>query len=232
MAGSLWLLPAGVYRVRPLRPVRPLPAGSGAPDEVLTCLQGSFRHVGTVLAGTAPACGRALAPWDGSDLLPLRLPWTLQWGDAFFAPPRCRDRLELCQTPAISCDSSPFSRRLPRGKGPFDGLRVRPESMRRLAYGSSRNPLGHRISTTFETSVAPDSTRPRFLTSRLVAQFLIRDPGPGTTPARGTGDICLPRRTRRSARGGEPDQLRFPFPRLPGRIPVSASDGFFMPPCA
>ena len=32
--------------------------------------------------GTAPAFGGALAQWDGSDLLSLRLPFTLQWGDA------------------------------------------------------------------------------------------------------------------------------------------------------
>ena len=39
MAGSLLPLPIGVYRVRPLRPVRPPPARGGTPDVVQTRLQ-------------------------------------------------------------------------------------------------------------------------------------------------------------------------------------------------
>jgi len=39
MAGSLLPLPVGVYRVRPLRPVRPPPARGGTPDVVQTRLQ-------------------------------------------------------------------------------------------------------------------------------------------------------------------------------------------------
>jgi len=75
--------------VRPLRPVRTLPAGSGAPDVVLTHLQ-SFVRVCTVTAGTAPASGRPLAARYGSDLLPPWLPLPLQRGDAVFhaAPSR------------------------------------------------------------------------------------------------------------------------------------------------
>jgi hypothetical protein len=68
--------------VRSLRPVRSLPAGSGAPDEVLTRLQLTLFRVGTVLTGTAPAFGRALAPCYGSYLLTLRLHLALQLGDA------------------------------------------------------------------------------------------------------------------------------------------------------
>ena len=74
-------------RVRPLRPVRTLPAGSGAPDVVLTRLQFSLSRVGTLTTGTAPASGRSLAPRYGSDLLTLRLLSLLQRGDAFFTPP-------------------------------------------------------------------------------------------------------------------------------------------------
>jgi len=48
-----------------------------------------------------------------------------------------------------------------------------PKTDCRLAYRSSRDPLGHGINTTFETSVVPDSTRRRFLNSPLVAQLLI-----------------------------------------------------------
>ena len=60
-------------RVRPLSPVRTLPAGSGSPDVVLTRLQRLLSRVGTLTTGTAPACGWPLAPRYGSDLLPLRL---------------------------------------------------------------------------------------------------------------------------------------------------------------
>jgi hypothetical protein len=67
--------------VRSLRPVRSLPAGSGAPDEVLTRLQLTLFRVGTVLTRTAPAFGRALAPCYGSSLLTLRLRSALQLGD-------------------------------------------------------------------------------------------------------------------------------------------------------
>lgn len=39
MAGPFRPFPIGIYRVRPLRPVRTLPAGSGTPDVVRTRLQ-------------------------------------------------------------------------------------------------------------------------------------------------------------------------------------------------
>jgi hypothetical protein len=87
MAGPSRPLPAGIYRVRPLRPVRLLPAGSNhagrGADTPATCVA----RVGTVTTGTAPAFGRALAPCYGSDLLPLRLHFALQLGD-----PALRDR--------------------------------------------------------------------------------------------------------------------------------------------
>ena len=74
-------------RVRPLRPVRTLPAGSGAPDVVLTRLQLSLSRVCTVTTGTAPVFDWPFAPRYGSDLLPLRLHSLLQRGDVFFTPP-------------------------------------------------------------------------------------------------------------------------------------------------
>jgi len=88
VAGPSGPLPVRIFRVRPLRPVRSLPAGSGTPDGVRTRLQRGLSRVCTFATGTAPAFGRPLAPRYGSDLLPLRLPWLLQRGDAFFAPPR------------------------------------------------------------------------------------------------------------------------------------------------
>ena len=45
----------------------------------------SHQHLAT---GTAPAFGRALAPCNGSDLLPLRLLSTCSWVTRFFAPPQ------------------------------------------------------------------------------------------------------------------------------------------------
>jgi hypothetical protein len=67
--------------VRPLRPVRTLPAGSGAPDVVLTRLQLSLSRVDTFTMGTAPAFGRSLCASYGSELLTLRLITLLQRGD-------------------------------------------------------------------------------------------------------------------------------------------------------
>jgi hypothetical protein len=81
MAGPSRSLPIGIYRVRPLRPVRTPPAGSGSPDAVRTRLQFPLSRVCTSTTGTAPAFGRPLAPRYGSDLLPLRLPSLLQRGD-------------------------------------------------------------------------------------------------------------------------------------------------------
>jgi hypothetical protein len=73
--------------VRPLRPVRKLPAGSLTPDVVLTRLQRLLSRVGTLTTGTARACGSPLAPRYGSGLLPLRLHSRWQKGD-----PVLRDR--------------------------------------------------------------------------------------------------------------------------------------------
>ena len=67
-------------RVRPLRPVRILPAGRFAPDVVLTRLQTSCSRVTTVATGTAPVFDRPFAPRYGSGLLPLRLPFAFAAG--------------------------------------------------------------------------------------------------------------------------------------------------------
>ena len=78
MAGPFRPFPVGIYRVRSLRPVRSLPAGSHSPDVVRTRLQILISRVGTLATGTAPAFGWTLAPRYGSDLLPLRLHSLLQ----------------------------------------------------------------------------------------------------------------------------------------------------------
>jgi hypothetical protein len=58
-------------------PCRERRAGRGA-DTPATFIS----RVGTLIAGTASAFGRSLAPRYGSDLLPLRLPFVLQRGDS------------------------------------------------------------------------------------------------------------------------------------------------------
>jgi hypothetical protein len=64
--------------VRPLRPVRRPPAGGSRAGRVLGRLQ-EYIRTGTLTTGTATAFGGALAPCDGSDLLPLRLRSTCSW---------------------------------------------------------------------------------------------------------------------------------------------------------
>jgi hypothetical protein len=108
MAGPSRLLPAGIFRVRPLRPVRSLPAGSGAPDVVLTRLQLSLSRVGTVATRTAPAFDRPLASRYGSDLLTLRLLSLLQRGDVVFHAAPSRRFYELCQVRSLPAAAPPL----------------------------------------------------------------------------------------------------------------------------
>lgn len=93
--------------MRPLRPDRTFPAGNGSPDEVLTRLQPEWFRVGTVLAGTAPAFGRALAPCYGSSLLTLRLLSDLQLGDAGWRRRPKRRRFDgLCRARSLPAFTS------------------------------------------------------------------------------------------------------------------------------
>ena len=105
MAGPSRPLPAGIYRVRPLRPVRPPLASGGharrGADTPATCVA----RVGTVTTGSAPAYGRALAPCYGSDLLTLRLHFALQLGDVVF---HAAPRKEFFR--ALPCPVAPRSR--------------------------------------------------------------------------------------------------------------------------
>ena len=121
MAGPFRPFPAGIFRVRPLRPVRTLPAGSGAPDVVRTRLQSLTLRVGTLATGTAPAFGRTLAPRYGSDLLTLRLRSLLQWGDAFFRAAPVEEVDGLCQARSLPAAAFPLRAPLVRA-GPFGGV--------------------------------------------------------------------------------------------------------------
>ena len=161
--GTVLVLADWDFRVRSLRPDRSFPAGNGAPDEVLTRLQLTSFRVCTVLTGTAPAFGRALAPCYGSYLLTLRLHSALQLGDAVWRRrPNLRRFGGLCRArslPASSLSLRALSRRI----GPFGRWPRRTTSLRAGLRSSSRNPLGNCVNPRFETTRAPDSAWTRFL---------------------------------------------------------------------
>lgn len=201
MAGPPWPLPAGVYRVRPLCPVRRLPAGNTLAEQGADTPASDIR-VGTGTTRTAPAFGRALAPCDGSDLLPLRLPLPLQSGDMDFHAALARDAGGSCRTRASQRAACCFRAPTLVGWGLLAGGARRERTTRAGTTVAAGTLWGHGISPGFETSPAPDSTRTRFLTSRLVAQLLIRvTTGTGTTPSRGAGDACLRHAIARAPRG-------------------------------
>jgi hypothetical protein len=134
----------------------------------------TYIRVGTVSTRTAPAFGRALAPWDGSDLLPLRLLLFLQLGDAVFRAAPIRNVYELCQARSFPAISFPLRARSCERPGPFGGVDPPGNAIACWYYRSSHNPLGDGISSEIETVSGPDSVRARFLNSRLTAQLLIR----------------------------------------------------------
>jgi hypothetical protein len=107
--------------------------------------------------------------------------------------------------------------------GPFGGVDPPEHCAASWSYSSNHNPLGNCINAGPETDPGSNPARTRFLSSRLAAQFHFRITGPGATPARGTGDICLGRLA--PPRGGR-HQLPPTFPRLPGIIPVVLPAGF------
>jgi hypothetical protein len=220
----------------PSRPfqARDLSSEASTPGSAATCRWHARRtgagtparniRSGTLTTGTATADGGALAPCDGSDLLPLRLRSTCSWvipvcGTApssegwrvVAIPRRSPPRSALCAPRRLLSRALWKVRDLP-GRNAAD-----------WSCSSSRNPLGNCLGAGPETGPGPDSARPRFLNSRLAAQLLSRRTGTVATPSRGTGETCL---SRLAPRRGRTHQLRPPFPRLPGRIPVALSAGF------
>jgi hypothetical protein len=164
MAGPSRLLPIGICRVRPLRPVRSLPAGGGTPDVVRTRLQLSFSRVGTVATGTAPAGGWPLAPRYGSDLLPLRLLLLLQRGDAVFhAAPMEEVSRTLPGSLAPRRRAALARPARVTEPGLLAGWARRAARLRSGLRSSNQNPLGNCVGARVETSCGPDSARARFL---------------------------------------------------------------------
>jgi hypothetical protein len=146
----------------------------------------------------------------------------LQLGGAVLRAAPMRRFCELCQTRPLPAAPRPF-RALPVEAGPFGGVDPPEHCAASWSYSSNHNPLGNCIGARPETGPGPDSTRTRFLMSRLVAQLLCRITGSAATPSRGTGDICL---SQLAPRRGERHQLSPSFPRLPGIIPIALSAGF------
>jgi len=164
MAGPFRPFPVGIFRVRPLRPVRTLPAGSGSPDVVQTRLQFLIVRVGTVATGTAPAFGRTLAPRYGSDLLTLRLRSLLQWGDALFRAAPIEEVDGLCQARSLPAVAPPLRALLVRASGAF--WRGGPAGKRNcvlVCAVATKTLWGNCVSARIETSRGPDLARARFL---------------------------------------------------------------------
>jgi hypothetical protein len=183
----------------------------------------SHQHLVT---GTAPAFGRALAPCNGSDLLPLRLRSTCGWVTRFYAPPQGGGFASFARLARSPLRRVPFAPRSLRA-GPFGGVDPPEHCAASWLYSSNRNPLGNCISARPETGLGPDSARTRFLTSRLAAQLLCRKTGSAATPSRGTGDICLPAARAAEGRASPINALLSPVAR---DYPSRALGGFFMPP--
>jgi len=161
--------------VRPLRPVRLLPAGSNSPDVVLTRLQFLILRVGTVATGTAPAFGRTLAPRYGSDLLTLRLRSLLQWGDAFLHAAPFEEVHELCQARSLPAITSPLRALLVRASRAF--WRGGPAGKRNcvlVCAVATKTLWGNCVGARVETSREPDSAYVRFLiaTCRSAPDFV------------------------------------------------------------
>jgi hypothetical protein len=150
--------------VRPLRPVRTLPAGSGAPDVVLTRLQLSLSRVGTLTMGTAPVFDRPLAPRYGSDLLTLRLRSLLQRGDVLFHAAPFEEVSGLCLGPFAPRPRDSFARPAHAMSGAF--WRGRPAGNRAdvlVCTVATITLWGNCVGARTETFRGPDSARARFL---------------------------------------------------------------------
>jgi hypothetical protein len=164
MAGPSRPLPAGIYRVRPLRPVRPpLASGSHAgrgADTPATCVA----RVGTVTTGSAPAFDRALALCYGSDLLPLRLLFALQLGDVVFRAAPRKEVFRALPGPVFPRDPMSFARPVPFELGPFwRGRLARTRGFALVCAVATVSLWGNCVGARIETPRAPDSARARFL---------------------------------------------------------------------
>jgi hypothetical protein len=164
MAGPSRPLPAGIYRVRPLRPVRP-PLASGSHAGRGADTPATFvARVGTVTTGSAPAYGRALAPCYGSDLLTLRLHFASQLGDVVFhAAPR-KEVFRALPGPVAPRNFVPFARPAHFWSGPFwRGGLARTRFFVLVCAVAAISLWGNCVDGRIETLRTPHSARARFL---------------------------------------------------------------------
>ncbi len=207
--------------MRPLRPVRlHLPMG-GSPDGCWHACNVCISHQHLV-TGTARAFGPALAPCNGSDLLPLRLRSTCGWVTRFYAPPQGGGFASFARLARSPLHRVPFAPRSLRA-GPFGGVDPPEHCAASWLYSSNHNPLGNCISSRPETDLEPDSTRTRFLSRAWShSSFVAKLDRLRRRPEELVIFACL---RLAPLRGGR-HQLTPTFPRLPGIIPVALSAGF------
>jgi hypothetical protein len=164
MAGPSRPLPAGIYRVRPLRPVRP-PLASGSHARRGADTPATYvARVGTVTMGSAPASGRALAPCYGSDLLTLRLHFALQLGDVVFRAAPRKEVFRALPGPVFPRNFMPFARPVPFRSGPFwRGGLARARGFVLVCAVATISLWGNCVDGRIETLRTPHSARARFL---------------------------------------------------------------------
>ncbi len=195
-----------------------------SPDGCWDACKNTVR-TGTLTTGTATAFGGALAPCDGSDLLPLRLRSTCSW-----VMPVCDTApiSEGWRVVAIPRRSTPRSvlcapRRL-RRPGLLEGLHPPERSAASWSNSSSHNPLGYCLGERPETGRGPNSARTRFLFRASPHSSIFAELGTVATPPRGTGDMCLPKACAQSQGRAAPVAARLsPVARA---YPSRASAGF------
>lgn len=179
----------------------------------------SHQHLAT---GTAPAFGRALAPCNGSDLLPLRLLSTCSWVTRFFAPPQgggFASFARLARSPPRLAPSAP---RL-----------FRPGLLVGWTHRNSALRPGHTVATvTLWVTASVQGPKLALDLTRLGRGFLLRASPHSSFVAkldrlrRRPEELVIFACRRLAPRRGGRHQLPPTFPRLPGIIPVALSAGF------
>ena len=179
----------------------------------------SHQHLAT---GTAPAFGRALAPCNGSDLLPLRLLSTCGWVTRFYAPPQGGGFASFARLARSPLHRVPFAPRL-----------LQPGLLVGWTHRNTALRPGYTVATeTLWVTASMQGPKLALDLTRLGRGFLLRASSHSSFVAK------LDRLRRRpeelvifaciwlAPQRGERHQLPPTFPRLPGIIPIALSAGF------
>ena len=221
IAGPSRPFQTGIFRVRPLRPVRFHLPMVNSPDGCWhacnVCV--SHQHLAT---GTAPAFGRALAPCNGSDLLPLRLLSTCGWVTRFYAPPQgggFASFARLARSPLRRVPSAP--------------RRLKPGLLVGWTHRNTALRPGNTVATeTLWVTASMQGPKLALDLTRLGRGFLLRASSHSSFVAkldrlrRRPEELVIFACHRLAPRRGERHQLPPTFPRLPGIIPIALSAGF------